>query len=63
MLFHFVLLTRLFFAGPKDVKDIYYVLKDNAAQLTEGNDTISYQVLVSPVHDEGILKLASFPAY
>ncbi|CAF1986743.1 unnamed protein product [Brassica napus] len=30
--------------GPKDVKDIYNVLKDNAAQLTQGNDTINYQI-------------------
>jgi len=41
----------LFIAGSKDVKDIYYILKDNAAQLTEGNDTISSQVHASPVHD------------
>ncbi|VVB01678.1 unnamed protein product [Arabis nemorensis] len=33
--------------GPKDVKDIYYLLKDNAAQLTEGADTISYQITFS----------------
>nr|AFJ66182.1 hypothetical protein 11M19.28 [Arabidopsis halleri] len=33
--------------GSKDVKDIYYVLKDNAAQLTEGNDTISSQITFS----------------
>ncbi|EOA12740.1 hypothetical protein CARUB_v10028249mg [Capsella rubella] len=31
----------------KDVKDIFYVLKDNAAQLTEGNDTISSQITFS----------------
>lgn len=43
--------NNLFSAGPKDVKDIYYVLKDNAAQLTDGADTISYQVHTSPVHD------------
>lgn len=30
--------------GPKDVKDIYNVLKDNAVQLTQGNDTINYQI-------------------
>ncbi|CAN7078533.1 unnamed protein product [Brassica oleracea var. botrytis] len=30
--------------GPKDVKDIFNVLKDNAAQLTQGNDTINYQI-------------------
>ncbi|EFH40360.1 hypothetical protein ARALYDRAFT_495190 [Arabidopsis lyrata subsp. lyrata] len=33
--------------GSKDVKDIYYVFKDNAAQLTEGNDTISSQITFS----------------
>lgn len=33
------------------MKDIYYVLKDNAAQLTEANDTISSQVHASTVHD------------
>ncbi|KFK26746.1 hypothetical protein AALP_AA8G287800 [Arabis alpina] len=33
--------------GPKDVKDIFHVLKDNAAQLTEGADTISYQITFS----------------
>ncbi|ESQ37635.1 hypothetical protein EUTSA_v10002339mg [Eutrema salsugineum] len=33
--------------GPKDVKDILNVLKDNAAQLTQGNDTISYQITFS----------------
>ncbi|KAJ0238992.1 hypothetical protein HA466_0235130 [Hirschfeldia incana] len=30
--------------GPKDVKDIYNVLKDNAAQLAQGSDTINYQI-------------------
>ncbi|CAA7019609.1 unnamed protein product [Microthlaspi erraticum] len=33
--------------GPKDVKDIYNVLKDNAAQLPQGNDTMSYQITFS----------------
>ncbi|XP_018439961.1 nuclear pore complex protein NUP205 isoform X1 [Raphanus sativus] len=33
--------------GPKDVKDIYNVLKDNAVQLTQGNDTIKYQISFS----------------
>ncbi|CAH2060609.1 unnamed protein product [Thlaspi arvense] len=33
--------------GPKDVKDIYNVLKDNAAQLTQRNETISYQITFS----------------
>lgn len=46
-----MLLRNLFFAGPKDVKDIYNVLKDNAVQLTQGNDTIKYQVYTNPLHD------------
>ncbi|KAF3485013.1 hypothetical protein F2Q69_00055084 [Brassica cretica] len=58
------LLKNLFFAGPKDVKDIYNVLKDNAAQLTQGNDTINYQVHANPLHDIGaFMTFASFAAY
>ncbi|XP_010533163.1 PREDICTED: nuclear pore complex protein NUP205 [Tarenaya hassleriana] len=34
-------------AGSKDVKDIYSVLKDCAAELTEKNDTINYQISYS----------------
>lgn len=46
------------------MKDIYYVLKDNAAQLTEADDTISSQVHASTVHDvEAFEKLSSFSAY
>lgn len=59
-----MLQRNLFFAGPKDVKDIYDVLKDNAAQLTQGNDTINYQVHANPLHDMGaFMTFASFAAY
>lgn len=58
-----MLLRNLFFAGPKDVKDIYNVLKDNAVQLTQGNDTIKYQVYTNPLHDmETFMAFASFAA-
>lgn len=60
-LFIFILLTRFFIAGPKDVKDIYYVLKDNAAQLIEGNDTISPQVNASTVYDVEAFKAFFLP--
>ncbi|WZZ04651.1 hypothetical protein YC2023_090572 [Brassica napus] len=46
---------------PKDVKDIYNVLKDNAVQLTQGNDTINYQVHANPLHDmEAFMSFTSF---
>lgn len=59
-----MLLRNLFFTGPKDVKDIYNVLKDNAVQLTQGNDTIIYQVLANPLHAmEAFMTFTSFATY
>lgn len=33
----------MFYAGQKDVKDVFYALKDGAAELSESNDTLKYQ--------------------
>lgn len=58
-----MLLTNVSFAGPKDVKDIYNVLKDNAAQLPQGNDTMSYQVHAISVHDVEAFKDCSVSCF
>ena len=31
-------------AGPKDIKDIFAVLKDSAGELSESNDVLKHQV-------------------
>lgn len=33
----------MFYAGPKDVKDVFSALKDSAAELSESNDTLKHQ--------------------
>lgn len=39
----------MLFSGPKDVKDLFYVLKDSVSGVSESNTTIKHQVHSYPI--------------